>query len=124
MHRLLYPWLALVLLACNHHQAGERHAAAADLFTQTYEARNLEASVGGTDCLVLIIDAGTPLDDTLVESMQYGTGPYEELCVEQLAEERRFRAVVYRDAAKHLWTYGAIDLEEARSLPRCRRGRS
>lgn len=120
MHRLLGPWLALALFACNTHPAADTHVAAADLFTRTYAERKLEASVGGADCLVLIIDAEARLDDTLVESMQYGTGPYEKLGVEELAEERRFRAVVYRDAAKRLWTYGATDLGEARSLPRCR----
>jgi hypothetical protein len=52
--------------------------------------------------------------------MQYGTGPYAAFGgVEEFAQDRRFRAVVYRDAAERLWTYGATSRDEARSMPRC-----
>jgi hypothetical protein len=120
MHWLLTAALALALFACNTHQAGEDRVAAADLFTQAYERQELEAFVGGADCLALIIRANTRLDDSVVESMQYGTGPYVAFGgVEVFAEKRRFRAVVYRDAADGLWTYGAVSRDEARSMPRC-----
>ena len=120
MVRLLIPALALTLFACHTHHAKADRIAAADLLTQAYERQQLEAFVGGTDCLALIIRANTRLDDSLVESMQYGTGPYVAFGgVEVFAEQRRFRAVVYRDAADGLWTYGAVSRHEARSMPRC-----
>ena len=121
MHWLLRLGLALALCACNTHHAGEDRIAAADLLTQAYERQQLEAFVGGTDCLALIIRAKTRLDDAFVESMQYGTGPYTAFGgVELFAEKRHFRAVVYRDAADRLWAYGATSRDEARSMPRCR----
>ena len=120
MQSLLKTGLALVLLACNAQPVSEEHAAAAKLLTQAYEGQKLEAFVAGSDCLALVIHAGTRLDDSLVESMQYGTGHYVAFGgIEAFAEKRRFRAVVYRDAAERLWTYGAVSLEEARSMPRC-----
>ncbi len=113
--------LFLLLLACHAHRAGKEAIAAADLFTRQHEARQLRASVAGSDCRILLIRIGTGADDALVESIHYGTQPYDAFGgVEQFAHDRGFRAVVYRDAAGNLRTYGATTRDEARSMPGCR----
>lgn len=113
--------LVLTLLACNAPHAEKDAAAGATAFTRQHAKHKLHASVAGSDCRVLVIRTETPLNDTLVESIQYGTGDYEAFGgADQFAHDRGFRAVVYRDAIGALWTYGATTRDEARSMPECR----
>ncbi len=112
--------LLLLLFACNAPRAEQETIAAANVLTRDYAKQALEASVAGTDCKVLIIEARMPLDAATVESIHYGTGEYgAHGGVEQFAD-RRFRAVVYRDQSGIVRTYGSTSLDEARSMPRCR----
>jgi hypothetical protein len=97
-------------------------AAAADAWSRQYASERLEARVSGNDCLVLLIRSRARLDRPTVESIHFGTPPYMayEGGVQQFAEDRQFRAVVYRDGSGELWTYGSTTSEEAASLPVCR----
>ncbi len=121
MQWLVGSTLVLTLLACDTPRAGKDVAKAVDLFTRQHRKHDLHASVGGTDCRVLIIGSETGFADDQVESIQYGVGNYEAFGgAEQFARDRGFRAVVYRDPAGAFWTYGATTRDEARSMPRCR----
>lgn len=121
MLRLIASGLVVALVACNAHPANDKAVDAANVFTRQYEKHDLRAFVAGDDCRVLLIDAKRRLDDGTVESMHYGVGDYEALGGgERFAASRRFRAVVYRDVDRTLWTYGLITPDEARSMPRCR----
>ena len=114
--------LLVSLLACDDAPPAAREAnAAAELFTRQYAHRHLRATVAGSDCRVLVIAIENGFGDELVESIHYGGSGYAALGGgEQFFRDHRFRAVVYRDAAGHLRTYGATTLDEARSIPRCR----
>jgi hypothetical protein len=121
MQWLLSLGLALILFDCYANKAADEQLAAADQFTEEHQRHDLGAEVGGTDCRVLLIHAAMRLDDSLVESIQYGTEPYDALGgVEELMARRRFRAAVYRDPSGRLWTYGSTTRDEAKSMPRCR----
>lgn len=121
MKRLFFCGFAIVAFACGNDHA-EPAIAAARAFTKRYEGLNLKAHAAGTDCQVLLIASDTVLDSTTVESIQYGVGHANayEGGADRFAEDRRFRAVVYRDRDNGLWTYGATTREEAASLPLCR----
>lgn len=117
MNHLMAFTALLLLAACEPHP----NTKAAAVWTQHYPQQPLEAHAAGSDCAVLLIEAETRLDDGLVESIHYGISPYDayEDGAQQFAIDQKFRAVVYRDAAGTLWTYGAIAREEARSLSPC-----
>jgi hypothetical protein len=120
MQSLLRSMFVLALVACDA-QPVSKEASAAELFTRRHAEHKLQAAVAGSDCRVLLIAIETRFDEDLVESIHYGTGDYGAFGgVEQFARDRAFRAVVYRDPAGGLWTYGATTRDEARSLPRCR----
>lgn len=120
MQRFLRSLCVLALIACDA-QPVSKEATAADLFTREHTQHKLQATAAGSDCRVLLVAIETRFDDDLVESVHYGTGSYGAFGgVEQFARDRGFRAVVYRDPAGGLWTYGATTKDEARSLPRCR----
>ncbi|HEV7766117.1 MAG TPA: hypothetical protein VGQ76_14020 [Thermoanaerobaculia bacterium] len=114
--------LVFALGACTHPQHTDKAAAdVAEGFTRQHAKHRLHASMAGSDCRVFLITIESTFDDELVESIHYGTSGYDAFGgAEQLARDRRFRAVVYRDATGELWTYGATTRDEARSLPRCR----
>jgi hypothetical protein len=122
MQWFLRAALVLALVACHHvERAGQAAADAAEELTRQHAKHGLRASVAGSDCRVLLITIESAGDDELVESIHYGTGGYDAFGgVEQLAHDRGFRAVVYRDATGELWTYGATTRDEARSLTNCR----
>ena len=112
----------LALCACDFNPKADRSAEAARQLTELYEARELRANAAGDDCLVLLILAEGRLDDAAVESIHYGTGGgagYDG-GVRQFLEDRGFRAVVYRDANRGEWLYGATTRAEAQSLNTCR----
>lgn len=121
MQALVRSALVFALLACNTPRASEQAAAAADLFTRQHSKHALQASVGGSDCRVLLITSETAFEDDQVESIQYGVDHYDAFGgAEQFARDRGFRAVVYRDPAGAFWTYGATTRDEAQSMTRCR----
>jgi hypothetical protein len=121
MRRITRLALVLALAACNGPRAGHDAADNAALFTRRHAKHQLRASVAGSDCHVLVIETKAEFDDDLVESIQYGIGDYDAFGgADQFTHERGFRAVVYRDSAGHLWTYGATTRDEAQSIPRCR----
>lgn len=112
--------LVLALIACAP-RAEKRAATAAATFTHQHAEHELHAFVAGSDCRVLAIETRSTFDHETVESIQYGVGDYDAFGgADQFAKERGFRAVVYRDSAGALWTYGATTRDEARSLRRCR----
>jgi hypothetical protein len=113
--------LALVFaLACHAPHAGNDATNDAASFTKQHAKHKLKATAAGSDCRVLVIETEATFDDDLVESIQYGTSGYDAFGgAEQFARDRGFRAVVYRDAAGRLWTYGATTRDEAQSLPGC-----
>jgi hypothetical protein len=113
--------LVFALVGCNTPRAEQAAKAAAEAFTRQHATHRLHAFAAGSDCRVLLVSIETSADDELVESIHYGTGGYGAFGgVEQLAHDRGFRAVVYRDASGGLWTYGATTRDEGQSLPRCR----
>lgn len=121
MQRLARSAVLLALLTCNTPHAEDDAATDATLFTRQYAKQKLHASVAGNDCRVFVISTETPLNDEVVESIQYGTGSYSAFGgAEQFAHDRGLRAVVYRDSTGALWTYGATTRDEAQSMASCR----
>lgn len=116
------PAALLILAACTYDPAAQVSIDAANTITRDYAPQNLKAYAAGTDCLVLLIRAGTPLNDTAVETLHYGNG--ESVLhpggLQQFAEEKKFRAVAYRDSEGALWTYGSITRQEAQTVRPCR----
>lgn len=122
MKRLPVLGILLVFCTCELDPRTKIAIAAAGAFTKQYAKQRLIAAAAGQDCLVLLIRANDPLDDTTVEAIHYGTGDYKAYDggAQQFAEDRKFRAVAYRDTNGGLWTYGAITRAEAQSIPICR----
>ena len=62
------------------------------------------------------------LDDSLVEAIHYGTGPYAVVDggVRQFTREPAFRGVAYRDRIGRVRTYGDLTQREAEDLQPCR----
>jgi len=115
-----FPALGLLFaLACHFNPAARANIEAAREVEERYPLR---ASAAGEDCLVLIIRTDRTLDDRTVEAIHYGTGERTAYPggIQQFAIDKRFRAVLYRDADRGLWTYGSITREEAQSIETCR----
>lgn len=114
--------ILIALFACDFNPDAKIPIAAANTLEQHYMKQKLQIHAAGNDCLILLIRAEAVLNDATVESIHYGTGEYNSYDggVQQYAEDRRFRAVAYRDADGRFWTYGAITRDEAKSMPICR----
>jgi hypothetical protein len=95
---------------------------AANALTRNAAKQRLKAYAAGNDCQILLVRAKTTIDDAGVETLHYGTGesPVYPGGLQQFAEERKFRAVVYKDSESSLWTYGSTTREEAQTMPVCR----
>jgi hypothetical protein len=121
MNRLLALSAILALCGCEYDPATKRSIDATNTVNRLYAAQNVQASAAGNDCMILFIRVDAPLDDSMVESIQYGTGERDayEGGIQQFAEDRKFRAVAYKDAQGGLWTYGSITRDEARSMSTC-----
>ncbi len=105
----------------------QTHVQAANAFTTMCAGSRLarwkvRADAAGPACNVLVVDASVILEDTMIEAMHYGAGPYTVYGggIEKFARERRFRGVVYRDVTRRLWTYGTVSEDEAEKLQPCR----
>lgn len=99
---------------------------AAALFTERYERSrfaewNVRGRATGPQCIVLFVDVDVIMEESMVEAMHYGTGPYAiaEGSVQHFYRDRSFRGVAYRDASKRIWTYGAVSVQEAAALAPC-----
>ena len=122
MKRLPHIAVLIALLGCDFNPAADVPVAAAHTLAQRYTAQKLRIHAAGNDCRILFVRTKTTFDDATVESIHYGTsesGSYDG-GIQQFAEDNRFRAVVYRDAAGGLWTYGATTHDEAREMRPCR----
>jgi len=104
--------MLVLTVACHAPTASREAAEAAESFARNHQ---LQVSVAGSDCRVLLISSETAFDDDRVESIHYETDG-----AEQFAHDHGFRAVIYRDSTDNYWTYGATTQDEARSLPHCR----
>lgn len=122
MKRLPLHGILIALMACNLNPGAKGSVAAAHAVPRHYANQGLRADAAGDDCTVLLIRTKTGFDNAMVESIHYGIGEAGAYPggIQQYAEAKGFRAVVYRDAAGDLWTYGSTTLDEARTMPTCR----
>jgi hypothetical protein len=130
MTRLLALVLTASLAACEAAAPSSIHAVAARSFAERlaqsrWAAWKIEAHAArtpGSDCNVLLVRASIALDDSMIETLQYGSQAYDVFGggVQQFCKDHRFRGVMYRDSAGHLWTYGALTLQETDTLVPCR----
>jgi hypothetical protein len=132
MKRFLAFTLASLLAACEAAAPSSIQVAAARNFAERcaqsrWAGWKIEARASrtpGSDCNVLSVRSAIALDDSMVETLQYGTGveAYDIFRggVQQFCLDHGFHAVVYRDSAGHLWTYGAITVRETDALAACR----
>jgi hypothetical protein len=104
----------------------EERIAAASLFTRRCAASrlakwNIRGVAAGADCSVLLVDTSMVLDDSLVEAIHYGTGPYAVVDggVRQFTRQQAFRGVAYRDRIGRVRTYGNLAQREAEELQPC-----
>lgn len=100
---------------------------AADDFTRRYAHSrmacwNVHAAAAGARCGVLLIQVAVVMEDSMVDAMHYGTGPYDVLegGVDRFYRSRTFRGVTYRDATGRVWPYGAVLRTETHELAPCR----
>lgn len=99
---------------------------AAEVFTRRYDrsrmsAWKIRANAAGPDCSILTVHTTMVLDDSMVEAMHYGTGPYDvyDGGVQRFSATRGFRGVAYEDDSRRIWTYGGITVPQAELLTPC-----
>lgn len=93
-------------------------------YTQSRFSRwNIRANAAGVDCDVLFINTSVPLEESMIEAMQYGAGAYDIVDggVQRFCRDRTFRGVAYRDSSERVWTYGAVSVAEAERMIPCRK---
>ena len=121
--------LILIIAACESNprpSTGNDRVTAADAWTRHYahsrlKKWSLRAHAAGGDCNVLFVETPVLLEDSLIEALHYGTGPYaiyEGRGVQHFSRQRAFRGVAYKDRSGHLWTFGKVSASE--TLNRCR----
>jgi hypothetical protein len=121
--------VAVLAIACAPRQQEsprDERIAAASLLTRRCAASrlakwNIRGVAAGADCSVLLVDTSMVLDDSLVEAIHYGTGPYAVVDggVRQFTRLRAFRGVAYRDRIGRVRTYGDLTKTEAEELRPC-----
>jgi hypothetical protein len=121
--RTVMALLLLSVLAC---ERANQHIAAAGTLTRRYaqsrfEKWNVRASAAGRDCGVLLVETSIILDDSMVEAMHYGAGPYavDGRGMQHYSREAAFHGVVYKDATDRVWTYGELGEEEPTTIAVC-----
>lgn len=122
--------VAVFVVACAPPQQPsprDERIAAASLLTRRCAASrlakwNIHGVAAGADCSILLVDTSMVLDDSLVEAIHYGTGPYAVVDggVRQFTRLRAFRGVAYRDRVGRVRTYGDLTQTEAEELRPCR----
>jgi len=131
MRRL--PWslvLMFCIAACRNDYAGHtqtrnaqlaapsgrtlRIATAKDL-TRLYAASELrdwklKASAAGPDCGVLIVETPVAMERTMIDAMHHAVGSYRisDTSIDELAHERGFRGVLYKEGSGRLWPHGNV----------------
>lgn len=129
MTRSLIIGALCILLSCNSKQAPPRsdaHVTAATLLTERYGASpfaawRVRATAAGSDCSVLVLQTGIILEDSMIETMHYGAGAYNDTIpggVKKFLTDYAFRGVIYQDVSGRKWTYGAVTEKE--EVTRCR----
>lgn len=129
MARTLFIGALCILLSCNSKQAPPRsdmHVTAATLLTERYAtspfaAWHIRATAAGSDCSVLVLQTGIILEDSMIETMHYGAGAYNDTIpggVKKFLTDYAFRGVIYQDVSGRKWTYGAVTEKE--EVTRCR----
>lgn len=121
--------LVLLAVSCESHQlptARDSRVTAARTLSRQFgvsnlSAWNLRAEAAAEDCGVLLVAASVRLEDSMIETMHYGTGAYDinRGGVQRFCREHSFRGVAYRDKSGRTWTYGATDRAEAGSMKPC-----
>jgi hypothetical protein len=83
---------------------------------------NIRARAAGPRCDVLVLHVGVILEESMIEAMHFGTGPYEEVTgsLQRFYHQQGFRGVAYHDKSEKIWTYGNVSEQEARALVPCR----
>jgi hypothetical protein len=123
MHRILGIALSLALFACDSNPENRLYVIASEELTMRYTRTPVEirATAAGGDCLVLLVQSKTPLNDNTVEALHYGSPDYKGYPggVRQFAIDHEFRGVAYRDAHGTLWTFGSTSEKEAREVHQC-----
>ena len=125
MPRIVILLLLLAALACSG--APDQRVTAAGALTRKYSQSHYEkwhvrARATGKDCRVLLVETSIVLDESMVEAMHFGTGPYalEGRGVEKYSDEGGFRGVVYKDPTDRVFCYGDLRDDDPHALPQCR----
>jgi hypothetical protein len=104
----------------------EQYLRDAEFLTARYALKlpqwNVSAHAAGPRCDVLVLDAGVIMEDSMIEAMHFGTGPYQEVTgsLQRFYHQQGFRGVAYRDKSEKIWTYGNVTEQEAPALVPCR----
>jgi hypothetical protein len=116
----------VLLFLCACRAVPDGHVVAASAVTRRYaQSRfakwHVRASAAGRDCGVLLVETPIVLDESMVEAMHYGSGPYavDGHGMHDFSRDGAFHAVVYRDATDRVWSYGDVQEDDARSLDPC-----
>jgi hypothetical protein len=124
-----FSLLALLAASCESHrlptERDSRITAARTLSRRfgvsNLSAWNVRAEAAAEDCGVLLVATSIRLEDSMIETMHYGTGAYDVTRggIQRFCREHSFRGVAYRDKSGHTWTYGATDVAEAGRMKPC-----
>lgn len=82
---------------------------------------NIRVKAAGPDCKILVVNIGVIMDDSMIEAMHYGAGPYGifEGGVKRYYLERSFRGVAYKDASGKTWPFGSLSESESKEPDPC-----
>ena len=123
---LRYGLVMTLLLPFACRAVPDGHVSAASALTRRYaESRfqkwNVHASAAGKDCSVLLVETSIVLDESMVEAMHYGIGPYaiQGRGLQNFSQEGGFRGVVYKDPTARVFSYGDLPDEDPKSLATC-----
>jgi len=84
----------------------------------------VRARTAGPECTVLHLHLAIPADDATIESLHYGSGPYDVVPggINRYFRDNAFLGVAYEDQNERIWTYGGISRKDFRSMDRCSEG--
>jgi hypothetical protein len=104
----------------------DRYLRDAEFLTARYSLKlpqwNVRALAAGPRCDVLVLHVGVIMEDSMIEAMHFGTGPYEQVTgsMQRFYHQQGFRGVTYHDKSEKIWTYGDVTEREAPALVPCR----
>jgi hypothetical protein len=120
------PPTAIVIRNDRSAQERDQYLRDAEFLTARYSLKlpqwNIRAHAAGPRCDVLVLRVDVIMEDSMIEAMHFGTGPYEEVTgsMQRFYHQQGFRGVAYQDKSKKIWTYGNVTEREATGLPPCR----